>query len=231
MRSITIVAMKEIAQKISIIEDIARQTRLLPLNATIEAARAGEYGKGFAVVASEVRALAERSQTAATEINTLASSSVAVAEKAGEMLMKLVPDIQKTADLVQEISAASKEQNMGAEQINMAIQQLDQVTQQNSSTSEELSSTAEELASQAGQLQSTIKFFRVDESVREIWDNEQHASGAVQTSLRTKPAHVKDHKNGETDKANGNARPAGHVFHVGTNSGIGDKQDAEFERY
>jgi methyl-accepting chemotaxis protein len=159
----TVGAMKEIAGKISIIEEIARQTNLLALNAAIEAARAGEHGKGFAVVASEVRKLAERSQTAAGEISRLSSTSVEVAEKAGQMLAKLVPDIQKTAELVQAISAASKEQTSGADQINSAIQQLNQVVQQNAGAAEEMSSTAEELSSQAEQLQGTIAFFKVDE--------------------------------------------------------------------
>ncbi|WP_045215230.1 methyl-accepting chemotaxis protein [Desulfonatronovibrio magnus] len=154
-------AMKQIADKISIIEEIARQTNLLALNAAIEAARAGEAGKGFAVVASEVRKLAERSQTAAAEIIDLSGSSVEVAEKAGEMLKKIVPDIQKTAELIQEISAASREQNSGVEQINQAVQQLDQVIQQNASAAEQMSSTAEELSSQAEQLQATMAFFKV----------------------------------------------------------------------
>jgi len=157
----TVTAMKDIASKISIIEEIARQTNLLALNAAIEAARAGEHGKGFAVVASEVRKLAERSQTAAAEISKLSESSVLVAEKAGELLLLIVPDIQRTAELVQEISAASNEQNGGAGQINSAIQQLNQVIQQNASASEEMSSTAEELANQAEQLQHTISFFRI----------------------------------------------------------------------
>jgi len=157
----TVSAMKEIASKISIIEEIARQTNLLALNAAIEAARAGEHGKGFAVVASEVRKLAERSQKAAGEIGNLSLSSVEVAENAGELLHKLVPDIRKTAELVQEISAACKEQDTGAEQINKAIQQLDQVIQQNAGASEEMASTAEELASQAEQLQGTIAFFKI----------------------------------------------------------------------
>jgi methyl-accepting chemotaxis protein len=157
-----VVAMKNIAEKISIIEEIARQTNLLALNAAIEAARAGEHGKGFAVVAAEVRKLAERSGNAAGEISELSSSTVNVSEKAGEMLMKLVPDIQRTAELVQEIAAATGEQNSGAEQINKAIQQLDQVIQQNASASEEMASTSEELSSQAQQLQHTMSFFRVD---------------------------------------------------------------------
>ena len=155
----TVKAMKDIADKISIIEEIARQTNLLALNAAIEAARAGEAGKGFAVVAAEVRKLAERSGEAAKEISDLSANSVEVAEKAGLMLEKMVPDIRKTAELVQEISAASKEQTSGAEQINRAIQQLDQVVQQNASSAEEVSSTAQELASQAEQLQSIMSFF------------------------------------------------------------------------
>ena len=162
----TVVAMKEITQKITIIEEIARQTHLLSLNAMIEAARAQDYGKGFGVVAAEVRQLAERSRVGAVEITQLASSSVAVAEKAGEMLDRLMPDIRKTAELVQEIRASSTEQNRGTEQINQAIQQLDQVTQQNSSISEEMASTAEELAAQAEYLQSTMGFFKTDETTQ-----------------------------------------------------------------
>jgi methyl-accepting chemotaxis protein len=164
----TVSAMKEIAGKISIIEEIARQTNLLALNAAIEAARAGEHGKGFAVVASEVRKLAERSQVAAGEISQLSSSSVQVAEKAGEMLGKIVPDIQKTSELVQEITAASKEAETGADQINKAIQQLDQVIQQNAAASEEIASTSEELSSQAEQLQSTIAFFKTGDEHKAV---------------------------------------------------------------
>mgnify|MGYP001019041827 CR=1 FL=1 len=162
-----VTAMKNIAEKISIIEEIARQTNLLALNAAIEAARAGEHGKGFAVVAAEVRKLAERSGSAASEISDLSTSSVQIAEQAGDMLTKMVPDIQRTAELVQEIAASSIEQNSGAEQINKAITQLDQVVQQNASASEEMASTSEELSSQAEQLQSTIEFFQVGNTERQ----------------------------------------------------------------
>jgi methyl-accepting chemotaxis protein len=155
--------MKQIAGKITIIEEIARQTNLLALNAAIEAARAGEHGKGFAVVASEVRKLAERRQKAAGEITQLSGTSVDVAEKAGELLARILPDVQKTAELVQEISAASREQDTGAAQINRALQQLDQVIQGNASSSEEMNGTSEELAQQAAQLQAAVRFFKLGE--------------------------------------------------------------------
>jgi methyl-accepting chemotaxis protein len=167
----TVFAMKQIAEKISIIQEIARQTNLLSLNASIEAARAGEHGKGFAVVASAVQKLAERSQDAAEEISKLSKSSVDVAEKAGEMLDKLVPDIQKTAELVAEINAASSEQNNGIQQVNSAVQQVNSAIQQfntvvqsNASASEELASTSEELSSQAEELKNRISFFQIDTS-------------------------------------------------------------------
>ncbi|MGW9949044.1 methyl-accepting chemotaxis protein [Rhizobium leguminosarum] len=155
-------AMRTIAQKIGIVQEIARQTDLLALNAAVEAARAGEHGKGFAVVASEVRKLAERSQSAAAEISSMSSDTVKAAADAGDMLGRLVPDIRKTAELVSEISAACREQDIGAAQINEAIQQLDKVTQQNAGASEQMSATSEELASQAEELQTSIAFFKVD---------------------------------------------------------------------
>jgi methyl-accepting chemotaxis protein len=155
----TVSAMKQIAHKIGIIDDIAYQTNLLALNAAIEAGRAGEHGKGFAVVAAEVRKLAERSQVAAEEISQLATGSVDLAEKAGGLLGAIVPSIQKTADLVQEISAASSEQNAGVGQINSAINQISQAVQQNAAASEELASTSEEMNAQAQELQSMMGFF------------------------------------------------------------------------
>ncbi len=157
-----VIAMRTIADKIGIVQEIARQTDLLALNAAVEAARAGEHGRGFAVVAAEVRKLAERSQVAAAEISAVSSDTVAAATQAGEMLTRLVPDIRRTAELVAEISAACREQDVGSSQINAAIQQLDQVTQQNASASEQISATSEALAGQAGELQRTIAYFRVD---------------------------------------------------------------------
>lgn len=158
----TVEAMKSIAEKIGIIDDIAYQTNLLALNAAIEAARAGEHGKGFAVVAAEVRKLAERSQVAAQEIGEVAKDSVGLAEKAGKLLDEIVPSIKKTSDLVQEISAASEEQSSGAAQINTAMEQLNKITQQSASSSEELAATAEEMSGQAEQLQQLMGFFKVE---------------------------------------------------------------------
>jgi len=216
----TVSAMKDIATKISIIEEIARQTNLLALNAAIEAARAGEHGKGFAVVATEVRKLAERSQTAAAEISKLSASSVEVAEKAGEMLTRIVPDIQKTAELVQEISAASNEQNSGADQINKAIQQLDQVIQENASATEEIASTAEELSSQAEQLMDTIGYFKIDRK-----------NAGEKGSVRVPPKHIQagcSGNNGRQKARGGNDGSAhGIVLDLADASG---GLDEDFER-
>jgi methyl-accepting chemotaxis protein len=208
----TVTAMKEIAGKISIIEEIARQTNLLALNAAIEAARAGEHGRGFAVVASEVRKLAERSQTAAAEINKLSATSVEVAENAGSMLSKLVPDITKTSELVQEITAASNEQNSGAIQINKAIQQLDQVIQQNAAASEELSSTATSLTSQAEQLQNIMRFFKIGEGF-----------GAQKKKNILKPA--------KTNYAKIEEKSGSHTGYKLNLDGGGENYETEFERF
>ena len=219
----TVIAMKEIAGKISIIEEIARQTNLLALNAAIEAARAGEHGKGFAVVASEVRKLAERSQKAAEEISDLSATSVDVAEKAGQLLTKLVPDIQKTAELVQEISAGSREQDTGAEQINKAIQQLDQVIQQNAGASEEMASTAEELASQAEQLQCSIAFFKIgEESVgrKAVSVKKNDRKPAIKSRVKDTMKHA---------MANGYAKKAiGHDLEMGEDC---EQLDNEYEKF
>ena len=225
----TVEAMNEIAEKIVIVEEIARQTNMLALNAAIEAARAGEHGKGFAVVAAEVRKLAERSQSAAGEISELSLSSVTVARKAGEMLEKIVPDIKKTAELVQEISAASLEQNAGSKQINQAIQQLDQVIQQNASGAEELSSTSEELASQSEQLMSAMAFFKVN--------GDGNGKGELEIIKQPRRQHSNSlgrEISSKHEDGNGNKEVmAGGVrLSMGTvNTGVDDFEDAEFERY
>ena len=247
-------AMQTIAEKIGVVQEIARQTDLLALNAAVEAARAGEHGKGFAVVASEVRKLAERSQASATEISTVSSHTVKAAQEAGEMLSKLVPDIKKTAELVSEISAACREQDIGADQINQAIQQLDQVTQQNASASEEMSATSEELAAQAEQLQASIAYFRVEQhsggvAPRAVAAASGSRSSGVQvarfggsaanTNAPAQSAAGAPKGDGVSKSTYASARPkakpqkagGGSGFSLDLTNGGPDAQDAEFERF
>ncbi len=230
----TVAAMKEIANKISIIEEIARQTNMLALNAAIEAARAGEHGKGFAVVAAEVRRLAERSQTAAGEINRLSASSVQIAEHAGELLGSIVPAIQKTADLVQEINSASNEQKTGADQINKAIQQLDQVIQQNAAAAEEMAATATELDGQAEELQTSAGFFRTDEAA----SKSRRLSRTKAISDKRGPMKQLPHQSPVKGLAPGTrvvkpheVQSGGFALDMGDSRGKKDAQDSEFEKY
>ena len=226
----TVIAMKQIAQKISIIQDIADQTRMLSLNATIEAARAQEHGKAFSVVASEVRKLSDITKTAADEINNLASSSVAVAENAGQMLTKLVPNIHKTAELIQEISAASNEQSMGSGQINNAIQQLDQITQQNTFASEQMAAMAERLANQAEQLQQTMSFFTMTASVQKSIPSEgiELPSYQKRGSVPETKHHIIKHV---TTGINDLGTTPEHAVEYRDSEGIPDERDDEFEHY
>jgi len=216
----TVDAMRAIAAKINIIEEIARQTNMLALNAAIEAARAGEHGKGFAVVADAVRKLAERSQGAASEISVLSNSSVAIAEKAGEMLNMIVPDIQRNAELVQEINAASAEQETGVGQINLALQQLDKVIQQNAAHSEELASTAEELASQAQLLQDAVSFFTIVDQNSGRSQRHDNRSHSPQRRVESGPK-AQVHSESASKK--------GIKLNMGTHGA--DDLDHEFQRY
>ena len=219
-----VVAMRTIAEKIGIVQEIARQTDLLALNAAVEAARAGEHGRGFAVVAAEVRKLAERSQTAAAEISGMSSDTVTAATQAGEMLTKLVPDIRRTAELVAEISAACREQDIGAVQINEAIQQLDKVTQQNASASEQISSTSEELASQAEDLQESIAFFRVGQ------EEPRRFKSVGSKTAKARPAVARASK--PAPRAGSVAEQQARVrgFALDLTNGGPDGEDAEFGR-
>jgi methyl-accepting chemotaxis protein len=232
-------AMNEIAEKITVVSEIARQTDLLALNAAIEAARAGEHGKGFAVVASEVRKLAERSQTAAAEISELSSSTVDVAGRAGDMLAELLPDIRKTAELVQEISAASGEQDRGAEQINKAIMQLDQVIQENASASEEMASTAEELNSQSEQLLSAISFFKMNgngaKQVRRLAapaaKPAQVGTGSEQsTQAQGRQQQQAEARREQPQRRSSSATETG-IKLADTETDAGDASDADFEEF
>ncbi|WP_241488634.1 methyl-accepting chemotaxis protein [Sphingomonas sanguinis] len=222
-----VIAMRTIAEKIGIVQEIARQTDLLALNAAVEAARAGEHGRGFAVVAAEVRKLAERSQSAAAEISGMSSDTVGAATQAGDMLVKLVPDIRRTAELVAEISAACREQDIGAVQINEAIQQLDKVTQQNASASEQISSTSEELASQAEELQESIAYFRVDRGARGV-QPKSAARKPVARAVVSKPAKPAKSAPRAGSVADQQARVRGFALDL-TNGGP-DGEDAEFGR-
>jgi methyl-accepting chemotaxis protein len=225
-------AMQTIAEKITIVQEIARQTDLLALNAAVEAARAGEHGKGFAVVASEVRKLAERSQTAAAEISTMSSQTVKVAREAGDMLSRLVPDIKKTAELVAEISAACREQDIGGNQINQAIQQLDKVTQQNASASEEMSATSEELAAQSEQLQSSIAYFRIDtdRAARPAQSDKAERAPQLARPPQRRPAPPPIQIRAAVKKPPRNGHGA-NGFALNLSSNAGDAHDAEFVKY
>ncbi|MEO5376826.1 MAG: methyl-accepting chemotaxis protein [Magnetococcus sp. DMHC-6] len=214
-------AMKEIASKISIIEEIARQTNLLALNAAIEAARAGEHGKGFAVVAAEVRKLAERSQAAAGEISHLSSSSVEVAERAGGIISKLVPDIRRTAELIQEISTSSLEQSQGAGQINQALQQLDQVIQQNAGATAALASTANELSDHAQNLNDAVAQFNLGTQRSSMVTTGRRVPARLPSKSLPKP----------TTQTSRQIQPKGVLLDMRGNQSGGGATDDEFEKF
>ncbi|WP_454713920.1 methyl-accepting chemotaxis protein [Caulobacter segnis] len=222
-------AMQTIAEKIAIVQEIARQTDLLALNAAVEAARAGEHGRGFAVVASEVRKLAERSQTAATEISAVSSNTVKAAQSAGEMLTTLVPNIRRTAELVSEISAACREQDIGSSQINEAIQQLDKVTQQNASASEQMSATSEELAAQAEELQASIAYFRLSNGGQGA---RKPTAPVVRLPARAaKPAAVSKAPSRKAPRAVAAQQARAQGFALDLSQGGPDADDREFTEY
>ncbi len=233
--NLTVHAMKQVAEKINIIEEIARKTDLLALNAAVEAARAGEHGKGFAVVASEVRKLAERSQTAAAEISRLTGDGVRTAEGAGQLLTKLVPDMQRTAELVREIAAACMEQSTGVTQVSRAIQQLDQVIQQNAAASEELASTAVQLSGQAEHLQSAISFFKTDDDQGLAAAAPQRKRPVTAPQPRSSSANARAAGFPSTPAAVAQKyRPGksnGASIELGSNTGSADAEDKKFAAY
>jgi len=228
----TVAAMKQVAEKIGIMEEIARKTDLLALNAAVEAARVGEHGKGFTVVASEVRKLAARSQTAAAEISRLTVEDVQAADGAGQLLGKLVPGIQKTAELVREIAAASAEQSTGAAQVNKAVPHRDQVIQQNSAASEELASTAEELSSQAEILQSIISFFKTGDTLQVRQPHAKRQAPGVSAHVR--PASIQTGDTHATGVALANVQRAvkpGASIDLDTSIGNPDARDRDCATY
>jgi methyl-accepting chemotaxis protein len=233
--SATVLSMQHISEKINIIDEIARKTDLLALNAAVEAARAGEHGRGFAVVAAEVRKLAERSQTAAAEISRFTSEGVKMAENAGQRLSKLVPDIRKTAELVREISAACTEQSTGASQVNQAIQQLDQVIQKNAAASEEMASTSEELAAQAGSLQTSISFFKLQESgngrVRQSVKPAPRKATTASLVRRTPSTYGLANMNQALHNAGAGPSVSGPAIDLGAETGGADAMDHDFTAY